>query len=98
MIDKNLNWQIHIKLVESKISKIDAVLLKRIEQLNKECPSMIYISLFIHSCINYGDIAWASTSQTKLKEKNLLNKNMLFKLYYIKKAAHARLLLKKSMF
>ena len=85
MIDKNLNWQSHIKLVESKISKIDAVLLKHSEQLNKKCPSMINISLFIHSCINYDDIAWANTSQTKLKEKNLPNKNMLFKLHYMKK-------------
>ena len=65
MIDENLSWQSHIKLVESKISKNIGFLFKGSPHLNKKCLSMIYFS-FIHSYVNYGNIAWVSTSQTKL--------------------------------
>ena len=93
MIDENLDWQSHIKLVESKISKNIGDLLKGSLHLNKKCLLMIYFS-FIHSYINYGNIVWTSTSQTKLK-KYLLIKNMLFELYIVKeKETHARPLLK----
>ena len=82
MIDKNLNWPTHSKLVEGKFLKNIVVLFKGDLHMNIKCLSMIYFS-FIHSHINYGNIAWASISQTKLKK--ILNKNMLFELYFMKK-------------
>ena len=44
MIDRHLNWQSHIKLVETKISKHFEDLLKGSLHLNKKCLSMIYFS------------------------------------------------------
>ena len=44
MIDRNLNWQSHIKLVETQISKHFEDLFKGILHLNKKCLSMIYFS------------------------------------------------------
>ena len=44
MIDQNLNWQSHIKLVETKISKHFEDLFKGSLHLNQKCLSMIYFS------------------------------------------------------
>ena len=35
--------------------------------MNSKCLRSIYFS-FIHSCINYPNIAWASTNKSKLKK------------------------------
>ena len=67
MIDENLNWQSHIKLVESKISKIIGVPFKGSLHLNNKCLLMIYIS-FTHSYIYSGNIGSATTFQTELKK------------------------------
>ena len=64
MIVQNLNWESHIKLIESKISNIIGVLFKVSLHLNKKYLSIIYFT-FIHSYINYRNIPWVSTSQTK---------------------------------
>ena len=54
MIDKNMNWQSHIKLVESKISKnIGDLYLK---STHLKYLSMIYF-LFMLSYVNYGNSA-----------------------------------------
>ena len=42
-------------------------IIKTSVHLNKKCLTQIYFSLF-HSYINYGNIAWASTTPTKLKQ------------------------------
>ena len=85
MIDKNLNWQSHIKLVAGIIPKNIGVLFKGILHLIRHAYQ--YVShLYIHkyvSYIGYGNTAWASTFQNK--HKKILSENILFQLYFIKK-------------
>ena len=70
MIDKNLNRQTYIKLVESKISKNIGVLFKGSLHLIRQAYqyfSHLYIYKYV-SYIGYGNTAWASTSQNKHKK------------------------------
>ena len=87
MIHENLNWQSHIKLIENKISKNIGVLFKGSLYLNKKCLSMIYFS-FTHSYINYGNISWASTSETKLKKMLTEQKHAVGIMFHEEKEAH----------
>ena len=66
MIDENLTWKTHIKLVENKISKNVGILFKASRYLNSKSLRSMYFSL-VHSYINYAKIAWASINKTYLK-------------------------------
>ena len=66
MIDENLTWKTHVKLVESKISKSIGILFKASRSLNSKSLRSIYFAL-VHPYINYANIAWASTNKTYLK-------------------------------
>ena len=79
LVDENLTWIDHITLVENKLSKNLGLLHKAKNYLNKKSMVNLYYS-FIHSYLNYGNIAWCSTSMTKLK-KLYLGKNKLFELF-----------------
>ena len=59
-IDKNLSWEQHIDIVNSKISKSMGILYKSINALSKQC-------LIVHNYVNYANIAWVSTSKSKLE-------------------------------
>jgi len=65
LIDGNLSWKSQISDVSSKISKSIGILYKTRDILNKKLLTKLYFS-FIHSYLNYGNIAWASTHKTKL--------------------------------
>ena len=67
LVDENLTWIDHITLVENKLSKNLGLLHKAKNYLNKKSMVSLYYS-FIHSYLNYGNIAWCSTSMTKLKK------------------------------
>ena len=64
---KKLSKSYHITLVENKLSKNLGLLHKANNYLNKKLMVSLYYS-FIHTYLNYGNIAWYSTSMTKLKE------------------------------
>ena len=66
MIDKNLTWKTHVKLVENKVSKSIGILFKASRFLNANCLRSIYFAL-VHPYINYANIACASTNKTYLK-------------------------------
>ena len=66
MIDENLSWKPHINTVNSKIAKSIGILYKTRSILNKSLLKQLYFS-FIHSYLNYGNVAWASTHKTKLE-------------------------------
>ena len=51
--------------------------------------------IYIHWYINYGNIAWASTSQTKLKKILTKQKHAVRIIYHKEKKAHARPLLEE---
>ena len=57
ILDKNINWNRHIELVENKISKSNGILYRTSLYLDKESLKNIYFS-FIDSYISYCNIAW----------------------------------------
>ena len=65
-IAENLSWKQHIDIVSSKISKSIGILYKSRDVLSKQCLNQLYFS-FIHSYVNYANIAWARTSKSKLE-------------------------------
>ena len=66
MIDKNLIWKTHVKLVENKISKSVGILFKASRFLNSKSLRSIYFAL-VHPYINYANITLASTNKAYLK-------------------------------
>ena len=99
MTDKNLNWQSHIKLVESKISKNIGVLFKGSLHLIRHAyqyVSHLYIYKYV-SYIGYGNTAWVSTSLKKHKKMLPKHKNAVPIIFHEEKEAYARPFLKKIM-
>ena len=66
-----LRWSLLVlvsnKRTENKVSKYVGVLYKTSKLVNCKCLRSTYFS-FIHSYINYANIAWAGTNKTKLKK------------------------------
>ena len=73
MLDENVNWQEHIRTVENKIAKNIGLNYRAKYLLNELSLTCIYFN-YIHSYLNYANIAWASTYRTKLKAIHLLQK------------------------
>ena len=65
MLDEHIAWNDHMHAIEKKLAKNIGLLYRAIQFLDKESLS-IYFS-YIHSYLNYANIAWASTYFTKLK-------------------------------
>ena len=63
ILDEHLTWKRHTQLIENKVSKNVGVLYKASKLINSKCLGTICFS-FIHSYINYANIAWASTNKT----------------------------------
>ena len=66
LIDENLNWKAQIANVSSKVSKNIGILYKATPFLNKSQLKQLYYA-FIHSYLNYGNMAWGSTHKSKLQ-------------------------------
>ena len=93
MFDENLTWTKHINQIENKISKSLGMLYRAKYLLDKNCLKNIYFS-FIHTYINYGNVAWGSTSHTKLKKIFTTQKQASRIISHADKHAHARPLLR----
>ena len=74
LFDENLTRINHITLVENKLSKSLRLLHKAKNYLSKTSMGSLYYS-FINSYLNYGNIAWSSTSMTKIKNFYLSKKS-----------------------
>ena len=94
ILDENISWKKHIETVENKISKNMGILGKVSNLLNTKCLKNVYFSL-IHSYINYANIAWASTHQTKLKSINSKQKQCSRYIYHEEPRTHAKPLMQK---
>ena len=67
-LDENLCWKDHIiKYIESKIAKNIGLLYTAKPYIDKHLLLSLYHS-YIHSYINYGNIAWESTTRANLKK------------------------------
>ena len=80
-IDENLSWKQHIDIVSSKISKSIGILYKSRDVLSKQCLKQLYFS-FIHNYVNYANIAWTSTSKSKLERLYRCQKYTARVIYY----------------
>ena len=67
LFDENLTWNDHLNVIENKVAKNLGILYKAKHTINPNGLRSLYYS-FIHSYINYGNIAWRSTNRTKLKK------------------------------
>ena len=65
--NENLSWKEHLKYTENKIAKIIGLMYKGKPLLDKDSLLPMYFS-YIHSCINYTNLTWASTHKTNLKK------------------------------
>ena len=89
MLDENVNWQEHIRTVENKIAKNIGLLYRAKYLLNKASLKCIYFA-YIHSYLNYANIAWASTYRTKLKAIYLLQKRAVRIVFNENNMTHSR--------
>ena len=66
MLDEHIAWNDHIHVIEKTLAKNIDLLYRARQFLDKESLKTIYFS-YIHSYLNYANIAWASTCFAKLK-------------------------------
>ena len=76
MIDEHLDWNEHIKLIQSKFSKNVGILGKLKSTFPRHALLMLYNSLIL-PYLNYSSMIWA----------NEYNKNKLHKIYILQKKA-----------
>ena len=92
IIDENLSWKQHIEILSSKISKTIGILYKSRDVLSKQCLKQLYFS-FIHSYVNYANIAWARTSNSKLENVYCYQKHAARVIYHKDRYTHLKPLL-----
>ena len=73
MLDEHI-WIDHIRTAENKIAKNIGLFYCVSQFLNKDSLKTVHFS-YIHSYLNYANIAWASTYATKLKRVYLKQKH-----------------------
>ena len=76
LFGNNHIWKNHINLIENKTSKSLGILHPAKFLLNQKPRENVYF-FFIHSYINYGNIAWGSMYKIKLKEIFIYQKKQL---------------------
>ena len=74
MLDKNISWVEYIRTVETKLAKNIGLLYRAKPLLEEKSIKSIYFA-YIHSYLNYANIAWASTYRTKLKTIHFYQKH-----------------------
>ena len=67
ILDENLSWKKHLKYIENKIAKSIGLMYKDKPFLDKDSLLSLYLS-YIHSYINYANLASAITHKTNLKK------------------------------
>ena len=76
MLDEHIPWIDNLRTVANEIAKNIGLLYCISQFLNEDSFKTIYV-LFIHSYLNYANIAWASTYATKLKRVFLKQKHAI---------------------
>ena len=71
-IDENLAWKYHIEHVCNKVSISIGIMYKSRNIIRKRFMKQLYFS-FIHSYLNYANIAWASTNKSNSKALKTIN-------------------------
>ena len=93
LLDENITWKNHICSVEKKLAKNIGLLYRAKYFLDESSLKTVYFS-YIHSYLNYANIAWASTYQTKLKTVHYHQKHAGRIVFNQEKLTHSRPLLR----
>ena len=80
LLNENLSWKEHLKHIENKIAKSIGLMDKAKPFLDKDSLLPLYFS-YIHSYINYANLAWASTHKTNMKKIHSQQKHALRVVY-----------------
>ena len=94
-IDENLTWKEHIKYTENKIAKNIGLLFRAKHYLHRKSLLLLYFA-YIHSYINYANIAWGSTHVSNLQKIYRQQKHAIRIIYNKKKFDPARKLLSSN--
>ena len=92
MLDENISWEEHIRTVETEIAKNIGLIYHAKHLLEEKSPKSIYFA-YIHSYLNYANIAWGSTYRTKLKTIHFYQKHAVCNVFNEDKLAKSRPLL-----
>ena len=93
MLDENISWEERILSVQTKLAKDIGLLYRRKPSLEGKSLKSIYFA-YIHSYLNYANIAWASTYRIKLKTICFHQKHAVSIVFNKDKLTHSRPLLR----
>ena len=89
---QNITWEKHIRTIESKLAKNIGLLYRAKPLLQVKSLKSIYFA-YIHSYLNYDNIAWGSTCRSKLKTIYFHQKHAVRIVFNQDKLTHSRPLL-----
>ena len=89
MLDEHISWIGHVRIVENKIAKNIGLLYRVSQFLNEDSLKTVYF-LYIHSYLNYANIAWASTYATKLERVYFIQKHAAHIAFNKDKLTHSK--------
>ena len=92
LLNANITWERHICSVEKKLAK-NIGLLYRAKWLLDESSLITICFSYIHSYLNYANLAWGSTYRTKLKTIHYHQKHASRIIFDQDKLTHSRPLL-----
>ena len=95
LLDDNLSWKEHIKYLENKIAKNIGLMYRAKPFLDKESLLALYYS-YIHSNLNYANLAWGSTYLTNLKKLRSQQKHAIRIVHNKTKFEHTKELFKPA--
>ena len=93
MLDEHISWIDHVRTFENEIAKNIGLLYRVSQFLNEDSLKTVYFS-YIHSYLNYANIAWASMYATKLKIVYLKQKHAVRTVFNKGKLTHSKPLFK----
>ena len=87
-IDQHLNWEQHIKVVHSKVSKNIGIIRKLRYYVNIKTLRDIYYSL-IYPYLTYGILSWGRTYKTNLSRISTIQNKCMRNMFFAGKYEHA---------
>ena len=93
LLDENITWKNHIRTVEKKLAKNIGLLYRAKWLLDESSLKTIYFS-YIHSYLNYANIAWGSTYRTNLRTIHYHQKHASRIVFNQDRLTHSRPLLR----
>lgn len=95
LLDENLTWEKHIQTIESKISKQIGIIWKARKFLTNTSMKSLYFA-FVHPYLNYGNIVWGSTYNSKLSKIHRLQKKAIRMITNSPRMAHSQPLMAEN--